>query len=147
MNLAVLSIVITGIAVALYVWEDKLLKPAKQWIRSKTAWVAVAMGSLPVILEGYLPEIKSVITEKLGTEWGVVYGVVFTMAMIVMRSVTTEPISTKGLVGSDERGDKKNVYNNGEDENDHIDSDGGDHRGDEPMDGVSETISDPAAGV
>lgn len=37
MNLVVLSMVITGIAVALYVWEDKLLQPAKQWIHSKTA--------------------------------------------------------------------------------------------------------------
>lgn len=110
----------------------------KQWIRSKTAWVAVAMGSLPVILEGYMPEIKGIISDKLGTEWGVVYGVVFSVAMIVMRSVTTEPISTKGV---------KSVQDNGSSENSGDDIDGGDHRGDESMDSVSETVRDPAAGV
>jgi len=110
----------------------------KKWLRSKTAWMAVVMGSIPAILEGYTPEIKQVISDKLGTEWGIVYGVMFAVAMLAMRRVTKEPISAK-------RG--KSVHDNGSDQELHNDVDGSGDGDDGVVGLIPKTLSDSDIGV
>ena len=67
----------------------------KQWIKSKTAWVAVSLGSISVIVEQYTPEIKDIVSTKLGIEYGVAYGILVSIAMLYLRSITTTSIKDK----------------------------------------------------
>jgi len=112
------------------------LKAIKKRILSKTYHVAGAMMSVGIVVEQYAPEIKQVISDKIGVSWGIAYAVVFGIAMQIMREITKEPISQKG---------ERDVYDNGQSKNG---SDGGNGLDDSSywaMDRVSGAIDDPAA--
>lgn len=72
-----------------------MIKRIKQWIKSKTAWGAVFIGGLPIVIEQYIPEVKDVITNKFGLEYGVAYGFFATIIMLYFRSITTTSIRDK----------------------------------------------------
>lgn len=74
---------------------NKINIKIKKWIKSKTAWVAVSLGSISIIVEQYTPEIKDIISTRLGIEYGVAYGILVSIAMLYLRSITTTSISDK----------------------------------------------------
>ena len=108
----------------------------KKRIRSKTYHAASVMMSVGIVAEQYIPEIKQVVSDKIGVSWGIAFAIMFGVAMLAMREITKEPISAKG---------ESDVYNNGQNENGGNDRDGGDHHTDGAMDSVSGTFDDPAA--
>ncbi|MDO9304644.1 MAG: hypothetical protein Q7T77_04905 [Sulfuricurvum sp.] len=67
----------------------------KKRIRSKTHRAAFFMMSIGVVVEGYAPEIKQVVSDHFGMSWGILYAVIFMLVMNALREITTKPIEEK----------------------------------------------------
>lgn len=81
----------------------------KKRLRSKTYHVASVMLSIGITVETYAPEIKQVVSGKIGVSWGIAYAIAFALAMQLMREITKEPLSAKGeknVQKSNERDDR-----------------------------------------